>query len=227
MELNEVMNLFGLLRAAGLTPPCDMRNEAERKNLVEGFYNRYKHLDGKAVYYLADKLPQLPRWPRFYDVDELLREHQRKQETDRRYEASKEGRITARNNFLAQCLGRPVGINENWLTAMAKRSASRHFPDADEGLVYENKQVLSAQCEADYICEKCTGKSVKDCPLGGRRMFLEIDQDCGVISQAMSYDKCEKVIASIVPSDDGEVRAIGNRRGGFSSVGEIANNRRN
>lgn len=223
MTKDEVINLFRLLRAAGLQPPCDMHNEEEQRKLVDTFHERYKHLDGKAVNFLADKLPQLPRWARYYDVDELLREYQRKQRAKQQYETSKDGRITARNNFLMRCLGRPIGIGENWLMAMAERTAKKHFPDATNELVDMNKQVLASQCEKDYICNTCNGKDVKECPFAGHTPLLKIDYDCGLISEAMNVDFCGKVIRNIVADD---VNQIGRRGGGFSDSKQLIGNMR-
>lgn len=214
MEVNEVDALFMLLQTAGLKPPCNIDNPEERKKLANEFYERYKNLDGKAVYYLADKMTQLPRWATYEDVDKLLEEFRVKSNAERQYANSKEARVIARNNFLMKCLGRPIGLNENWLMAMAEKSAKKYFPDADKDLVNLNKQVLAQQCENDYICLGCTGKSVRECPTGGRRPFLQIDPDSGLMNESVDWELCDKVVRLIVEDDEEEAETYkhGNRR---------------
>lgn len=72
MERQDVIELFGYLKSAGLKPPASASSVEGQEAMVKSFLDQYSDVGKEAVGYLRNSLCRLQYWPRFYDVDEAL-----------------------------------------------------------------------------------------------------------------------------------------------------------
>lgn len=72
MERQDVIDLFGYWKSAGLKPPVSATSVEGQEAMVKSFLEQYRDVDKAAAVYLRNNLCRLQYWPRFYDVDEAL-----------------------------------------------------------------------------------------------------------------------------------------------------------
>ena len=157
MKREDVLDLFAKLRSAGLYPPIG-NNAKQANNMVDEFLQQYQNVTAEELRMLTPKLLKMPHWPRYFDVDEELKEIRR----------------------LNTTLGRELNPGENWTMVFAEKCARHTFPDASESFIEMNKLELAIQAKFDYVCAVCRGKNLKDCPTGGHMPFLKVEPKSGL-----------------------------------------------
>lgn len=219
MTRDDVINLFKTLRAAGLKPPLQNGSAEQANQMVNAFLGQYKNVTAEELQQLMIKLTRLPYWPRFYDVDEVLRDCRRQKEI----EDKKPQQKLQADNQVESILGRPLRAGESCTKALAEHYAKTHYKDASLEWVHANRLNISAQAEFDYECDGCYGMPTNKCKFGGHRPFLRVDKYTGDVVMLVDSAKCGKAIAS---EGGGSSQGTGcqHRGGGFSSFGDIASN---
>ena len=215
MTRDDVISLFKTLRAAGLKPPMQNGNAEQANQMVDAFLGQYKSVTDEELQQLMLKLTRLPYWPRFYDVDEVLKDCRRQKEVE-----DKQTKEPTQDDKMTEAiLGRPLGAGESYTIAMAEHYASIHYKEASLEWVYANRLNITAQAEFDYECAGCYGMPSNKCKFGGHRPFLRVDKYTGNVVMLIDSAKCDKVFAS-APSSSGA--GDQRRSGGFSSFGDVA-----
>ena len=214
MTRDDVISLFKTLKAAGLRPPMQKDNVEQANQMVDAFLWQYKSVTPEELQQLITKLSRLPYWPRFYDVDEVLRECRRQKEIEDKkpQQPQKEDKRTE------AILGRPLRAGENYTVAMAEHYAEVHYKGASPEWVHANRLSIAAQAEFDYECAGCYGMPCDKCKFGGHRPFLRVDKYTGDVVMLVDSAKCGRVLTS-----EGNSRSTGGQRrgGGFSSFGDV------
>lgn len=219
MTRDDVIKLFQAWRSAGLKPPVSTPEQGNQ--MIDAFYNQYRHLKPEEVVLLSSRLSRLKYWPRFYDVDEALSEIYNKQQSERKkFQTPEESRLS-RNLFIEKVLGGRPQPGETWVDAMAKKFAKHHYPECTECFISENKMTMATQLEADFICHNCKGLSVHECLTGGHRPFLRVDKYTGICVEFVDCDFCDKVILPLKRSGENTPRMLP-KNSGPAAVGEIA-----
>ena len=195
MLKQEVATLFNTLVRHGVKPPCDIHDKAAREGLVGEFFEKYQNLKDAEVHELVERVPLLGRWPTFADVDDIIASYRRDQ-IAKQFSGKRQG-AAKRDQEVEAALGHKPPLGETWTLAMAKKTAKRHFPDADKAFVEENQALLAAQCEKDYICDTCYGTSIHECKTGGHQPFLMIEPHSGVLLDCVDCERCSKVIIPV------------------------------
>ena len=211
MKREDVLDLFAKLRSAGLYPPIG-NNAKQANNMVEEFLQQYQSVTAEELRMLTPKLLKMTHWPRYFDVDEELKEIRRLNTT-----------VTVKqkqNTGLGRlALGRELNPGESWTMVLAEKCARHTFPDASESFIEMNKLELAIQAKFDYVCAVCRGKNLKDCPTGGHMPFLKVEPKSGLCMPCVDAAQCQKVLIPI-PRDDDERREY-HGGGGFKSAGQI------
>ncbi len=213
MERQEVIDLFAKLRSAGLYPPSG-NNPKQANTMIDNFLSQYASVTPQELEVLTAKLVQLPHWPRFFDINDILREIRK---LDKVQVTVQQGKGKTGLGRLA--LGRDLEPGESWTYVLAEKCAKRHFKDASPKWITMNQLELATQCKLDYVCDICAGKSAQECSTGGHKPFLKIDRDSGLVVPYVNCDKCKKVFA--LPGANREEPKQLNRGGGFQSVAQI------
>lgn len=218
MTRDDVINLFKAFRAAGLRPPLQNNSAEQANQMVDAFLMQYKSVTEDELQQLMVKLSRLPYWPRFYDVDEVLKDCRKQKEVEEKQtkEPTKDDEMTK------AILGRPLGAGESYTVAMAEHYASIHYKEASLEWVHANRLNITAQAEFDYECAGCYGMPSNKCKFGGHRPFLRVDKFTGNVVMYVDSAKCGKVYSC----DSNNTQSTGGQRrgGGFSSFGDVASN---
>lgn len=213
VERQEVIELFAKLRSAGLYPPSG-NNPKQANTMIDSFLSQYASVTSQELQVLTAKLVKLPHWPRFFDIDEILREVRKLDKAQVTVRQTKGSTGLGR-----MALGRDLEPGESWTYVLAEKCAKRHFKDASPKWIAMNQLELATQCKFDYVCDMCMGKSAEECSTGGHKPFLKIDRDSGLTVPYVDCNKCKKVFASSAARET-ESKQIG-RGGGFQSVAQI------
>lgn len=214
MTRDDVINLFKALRAAGLRPPIQKDSVEQANQMVDAFLGQYKSVTPEELQQLITKLSRLPYWPRFYDVDEVLRDCRKQKEV----EDKKPQQPQKEDKQVEAILGRPLRTGESYTVAVAEHYAKTHYKEASPEWVRANRLNIAAQAEFDYECAGCYGRPSNKCKFGGHRPFLRVDKYTGDVVMLVDSARCSRVIAS----EGGSQNTGGQRRGGgFSAFGEV------
>ena len=222
MTRDDVINLFRTWRGAGLRPPMDKNSIEQANNMVDAFLKQYSALTAEEVQMLSVKLARLQFWPRFYDVDEALADFRTQRATqDKSYSSLSELEGKAkRDEEVRIMLGLKKGHERiNYADLMAKRYAAKHYPEASEKFILDNKLNLSAMFEIEWECENCAGKMSKDCKFGCHTSFLRIEKYSGYAQMLSDSMKCKKHIEN--PNSFHSSEGSQKRNSGFNSFGEV------
>ena len=147
MEKQDIISLFGYLKATGLRPPATADSQEGQEAMVNAFYGQYNKLTAEQMQGLKDKLSRLKYWPRFYDVDEALEEMRRERVAQETAERNKP--ITAASPPQARRNAKIVA----WTMWKLKerREIMRFMPSHSEILAYGEKLGLNpAEVRANY-----------------------------------------------------------------------------
>ena len=218
MTRDDVINLFKAFRAAGLKPPVQNGSAEQANQMVDAFLGQYKNVTTEELQQLMVRLTRLPYWPRFYDVDEVLRDCRRQKEV----EDKQPSKAKASDDELVKgILGRTLDVGESYTIAVAEHYAKTHYKEASLEWVHANRLNITAQAEFDYECAGCYGMPSDKCKFGGHRPFLRVDKYTGDVIMLVDSAKCGRVYTR----DGGGQNTGGQRRGGgFSSFGDVASN---
>lgn len=219
MTRDDVINLFKAFRAAGLKPPMQNNNAEQANQMVDAFLMQYKSVTEDELQQLMVKLSRLPYWPRFYDVDEVLRDCRKQKEVE-----DKQTKAPTQDDKIAEgILGRPLYKGESYTATIAEHYAKTHYTEASHEWVMANRLNITAQAEFDYECAGCYGMPSNKCKFGGHRPFLKVDKYTGDVVMYIDSAKCGKVYSC--DSNNSTQSTGGQRRGGgFSSFGDVASN---
>ena len=199
MLKQDVATLFNSLVRGGIKPPCNIQDKTERESLVRDFFEKYQSLTDAEVHELVEKVPLLGHWPTFDNVDEIIAGYRRDQML-KQFGGKRQG-AAKRDQECEGALGRKLHLGGSWLDELAKKAAKRHFPEASKEFIYENRIVLAAQCESDYICDTCYGKSIHECRTGGHQQFLKVDPYSGICIECVDCEQCSKVLIPVKDDD--------------------------
>lgn len=218
MTRDDVINLFKTLRAAGLKPPLQNGSAEQANQMVNAFLGQYKNVTAEELQQLMIKLTRLPYWPRFYDVDEVLRDCRRQKDLE-----DKKPQAPAKEDKQTEAiLGRTLEVGESYTIAMAEHYAKTHYKEASLEWVHANRFNMTAQAEFDYECAGCYGMPHTKCRFGGHRPFLRVDKYTGDVVMYVDSAQCDKVLIS--EGGGQTTRGHQQRGGGFSSFGDVASN---
>ena len=198
MLRKDVVGLFNSLVRHGVKPPCDMQDKEAQQKLISEYFDRLQHLSDAEFHEVMERAPLVPHWPSLDDLNEIVTNY-RREELAKQFGSKRKGAVK-RDQECIGALGHMPPLGETWVQAMAKKAAKRHFPEASKEFVEENKVLLSAHCEWDYMCDTCYGKSGHECKTGGHRPFMMIEPNSGVLLDCVDCELCGKVL--IAPKEE-------------------------
>ncbi len=198
MLRKDVVGLFNSLIRHGVKPPCDMQDKEAQQKLISEYFDKLQYLSDAEFREVMERAPLVPHWPTLDDLNEIVTNY-RRDELAKQFGSKRKGAVK-RDQECIGALGHMPPLGETWVQAMAKKAAKRHFPEASKEFVEENKVLLAAHCEWDYMCDTCYGKSVHECKTGGHRPFMMIEPNSGVLLDCVDCELCGKVL--IAPKEE-------------------------
>ena len=210
MLKKDIASFLNALFRHGIKPPCDMQDKEAKQSLVDEYFDKLQSLTDEEFHKIVEKAPLIPHWPTIAELEELVADH-RRENMSQQFGGKRQGAIK-RDQECEAALGHKLPLGASWLDELAKKAAKRWCPEASKEFVFENRLVLAAQCEKDYICDSCYGKTLHECKTGGHQAFLKVDPYSGLCIECVDCEQCSKVI--IPASDDKEERKNGRRQEG-------------
>ena len=195
MLKKDIATLFNSLLRHGVKPPCDMKDKAAQQKLIDEYFEKLQTLADAEFQMVVEKAPLVPHWPTVSELEEIVSNYRRGQMA-KQFGGKRQG-ASKRDEECEGALGHPMHLGGSWLDELAKKAAKRHFPEASKEFIHENRIVLAAQCESDYICDTCYGKNIHECRTGGHQQFLKVDPYSGICIECVDCEQCSKVLIPV------------------------------
>lgn len=200
----DILNAWLIWKSAGLTPP-NAGTPAELQAMRESMLKQYGGLEPETWQKVINKLSHGNHWPRFTDIDDVIKSLREKAEGERVMKAlpkpaSLHKANIAKIHAIVEHIFKHGSFNGliQPVSEDFKAYAKKLFPDCNDEFIRRNYCDIAAVKKQDTICELCSaGVLTEGCPVYGHKQFLRIDKRGGNTYICADSNICSKYSRSV------------------------------
>lgn len=168
-------------------------------------FQQYGHLDSDFWRQVVDILSHSAKWPRFTDIDDVIKSLREKAEGERVMKAlpkpaSLHKANIAKIHAIVEHIFKHGSFNGliQPVSEDFKAYAKKLFPDCNDEFIRRNYCDIAAVQKQDTICELCSaGVLTEGCPVYGHKQFLRIDKRGGNTYICADSNICSRYSRSV------------------------------